>query len=138
MNIDISLLSYNDCIDIDENYSFTLEELKDSEIMKLDDVKVTGNIIKNSLNEYILNATVKGVMVLPCSVSLKPVEHSFECKIEENLDKMSENLQKNQKTIDILPIIWENILMEVPIKVVSSDLSDVKTSGDGWDFITED
>ncbi len=28
--------------------------------------------------------------------------------------------------------------MEIPLKVVSDDLSDVKTSGDGWKLVTED
>ena len=43
-----------------------------------------------------------------------------------------------KKTIDILPIIWENILMEIPMKIVSDDLSDIKTQGEGWKLITDD
>ena len=28
--------------------------------------------------------------------------------------------------------------MEIPIRVVSNDLSDIKTKGDGWELITEE
>ena len=81
-------------------------------------------------------------MVLPCSISLKPVNYDFNVKIEGNLTEMlaefTENLKNNQKTIDIFPIIWENILMEIPIRIVSDDISDVKTKGEGWELITDE
>ena len=28
--------------------------------------------------------------------------------------------------------------MEIPIRIVSDDISDVKTRGEGWELITED
>ena len=81
-------------------------------------------------------------MVLPCSITLKPTNYSFEINIEGNLQEISEEMGKiyenKQKTIDILPIIWENILMEIPIKVVNSDISDAISKGDGWELITDE
>ena len=81
-------------------------------------------------------------MVLPCSLTLKPVNHDFSLKIEGNLTEMLEEINEkeknNQKTIDIFPIIWENILMEIPIRIVSDDVSDVKTKGDGWELVTDE
>ena len=144
MQIDITDLRSGlaDYIDIDETYSFDKDKLKETEIISLDDVKITGDITKNSLDEYIINIVIKGVMVLPCSLTLKPTEYPFETIVEGNLTdilaEINENYEKNQKTIDILPIIWENILMEIPIKVVSADTSDVKTKGDGWELITDE
>ncbi len=144
MQIDITDLRSGlaDYIDIDETYSFDKDKLKETEIISLDDVKITGDITKNSLDEYIINIVIKGVMVLPCSLTLKPTEYPFETIVEGNLTdilaEINENYEKNQKTIDILPIIWENILMEIPIRVVSADTSDVKTKGDGWELITDE
>ena len=46
-------------------------------------------------------------------------------------------MKKSENTIDIFPIIWENILMEIPIKVTSPD-ADKELSGDGWKFVTND
>ena len=144
MKIDITSLRSGilDKVEIDEVYSFSKEELANSGILELDDVKVTGYISKNSLNDYYINIIVKGTMVLPCSLTLKPTPYDFSVSIEGNLDEMmkefAENYENNQKTIDILPIIWENILMEIPMKIVSDDLSDIKTQGEGWKLITDD
>lgn len=144
LQIDIANLhsGLEDFITIDETYSFNKEMLKNTEIIELNDVKITGDITKNSLDEYIIDVVVTGTMVLPCALTLKPVDYHFETEIAGNLaqifEEFGENYENNQKTIDILPIIWENILMEIPIKVVSDDISDVKTKGDGWELITDE
>jgi uncharacterized protein len=138
MEIDISPLNYKDYMTIDETYSFTNQQLQDSEIIKMDNIRVTGTIFKNSLNECIMSIDINGIMILPCSITLNPVAYPFNCKIEESLTKIAKKSEKNKKTIDILPIIWENILMEIPIKIVSENLQDLKTSGEGWNLITED
>ncbi len=121
-------------IDINENIYFSKEDLKGTEILDMQNIKVIGSIHLNSLDEYILNLNINGTMILPCSRTLKPVEYKFETEIEENIE---ENLQKFQKTIDILPIIWENILMEIPIKVISPEAEEIETKGDGWELITD-
>ncbi|MCI5836020.1 MAG: DUF177 domain-containing protein [Firmicutes bacterium] len=127
---------------IDLSYSFSKEELKDSEILELNDVKIYGTISKNSLNDYYLDLEISGIMVLPCAVTLKPVNHDFNIKISDNLNELLSEIDKNIKKVenllDIFPIVWENILMEVPMRVVSSDVSDVPLEGNGWKFIKED
>ena len=131
-------------IEVNEEYSFTQDELKGTDLLKLDDVKVEGEIIKNSLGNIELNLGVEGVMVLPCALTLKPVNYPFYIEIcgeieelMENFDEISTNFQNS---IDILPIIWENILMEIPMRVVSEEAknSDIKKEGDGWKFVTEE
>ena len=127
---------------IDLSYSFSKEELKDSEILELNDVKIYGTISKNSLNDYYLDLEISGIMVLPCAVTLKPVNHDFNIKISDNLNELLSEIDKNIKKVenllDIFPIVWENILMEVPMRVVSSEVSDVPLEGNGWKFIKED
>jgi len=144
LNIDITKLKsgLDDYITIDETYSFSKEELENSSILELNECEINGEITKNSIDEYIINIMVKGTMILPCSVSLKPVKHDFQVQIEGNIaqimEEFNENFENNQKTLDILPIIWENILMEIPIRIVSDDISDVKTAGEGWELITDE
>ena len=127
---------------IDEVYSFGKEMLKNTEILELNNVKIKGKITKDSLDGLLLNIIVKGTMILPCALTLKPTPYDFEIKIEENLKEMQEEFaeifKNNQKTLDILPIIWENILMEIPMRVVSDDVSDVITKGEGWELVTDD
>ena len=132
MNIDIKRLKagIEEYTSVDETYSFSKDELNDTSIIELNNVDITGNI-HEEYDNYIIDLIVKGTMILPCSLSLKPVNYPFEIEINEEIDK------KNENTIDILPIVWENILMEIPIKVTSSNLSDLKTQGDGWKLITD-
>ena len=77
-------------------------------------------------------------MVLPCAITLKPVDYPFSTEINGQLDELLvENDKKFKNTIDILPIIWENILMEIPMRVVSPNAKPEKLKGEGWQFITE-
>lgn len=135
MRLKVGLAEY---IDIDINYSFTKDDLIDTGILELNDCKITG-IISNKYDEFYLDLTVDGIMILPCAISLKPVNYPINIKITGSISELYPKNDINvENTIDIFPIIWENILMEIPLKVVSDDLSDVKTSGDGWKLVTED
>ena len=60
--------------------------------------------------------------------------------IEELYTEIDKNDKKYENSIDILPIIWENILMEIPMRVVSEEAKtkDMNISGDGWKFVTEE
>ena len=74
-------------------------------------------------------------MVLPCAITLKPTDYKFSVDINE---KVEENEENYTNTLDIFPIIWENILMEIPMRVVSPGAEDIKMSGDGWKLVTDD
>ena len=143
MNFDLKrLLSNIDSeIVVDETYEFTPEELKGTGIIRINNLSIKGNITKDSLNELNIDVVIDGVMVLPCAITLKEVEYPFNVEVDGNIEEMLENLDKNSKkvenTLDILPIIWENILMEIPSRVVSPDAEDIELSGDGWKLVKE-
>ena len=136
MNVDITRLKsgIDEYIPISLVYSFSKDELSSTNIISLDNVSINGSITKE-FDDFSLNLTVSGVMVLPCSLTLKPTNHEFSIEIEEVL---GENYKNNQNSLDIFPIIWENILMEIPMKVVSEDAANYKIEGNGWKLITED
>ena len=141
MIIDLTRLrnKIDSILNIDFTYSFSEEELKNTDIKKLDNVKINGYVRRNSLDEMDIYLTISGTMVLTCAITLKDVNYDFNIEIDDTLDRiLEENDKKMQNTIDILPIIWENILLEVPMKVVSEDATLEKTEGDGWKLITED
>ena len=144
MEIDITKLKSDieHSIDIDLTYSFSKEEIEGTDLLKLDDVKILGIISKDSMNEYTIDVDVTGIMVLPCAITLEPVDYPFNVKINGNLEEMLEEINENSKkienSIDIFPIIWENILMEIPMKVVSEKARDIKLEGDGWKLITDE
>lgn len=131
-------------IPIKEEYSFSKEQLKGTDVISLDDMKVVGEITKDAIDNIYLNVDVSGTLVLPCAITLKPVDYPFNIKIEGNIDELVEenekSVKKDENTLDILPIIWENILMEIPMRVVSKgaeeELSNLE--GNGWKVITEE
>lgn len=131
-------------IPIEEEYSFSKEQLKGTDVISLDDMKVVGEITKDAIDNIYLNVDVSGTLVLPCAITLKPVDYPFNIKIEGNIDELvgenEKSVKKDENTLDILPIIWENILMEIPMRVVSKgaeeELSNLE--GNGWKVITEE
>ena len=144
MNIDITKLknSVVKVIEVDEVANFNEKDIKKADMLDLKDVKVTGQISKNNLDSYNVYLKVSGEMILPCAITLKPVNYPFNIEIDEifseDASEMSKKIKKFENTIDILPIVWENILMEIPMRVVSPDASLEKVEGNGWKLVTED
>jgi uncharacterized protein len=142
MQIDLLRLKNNidKIIEINENIEFTKEKLKKTDLIDLKDVKVTGELTKDSMDDINIYLNVSGKMYLPCALTLEKVEHKFEFAIDDKLENVLEDIKNDKKienTIDILPIIWENILMEIPMKVVSPNAKLEKLKGEGWQFVTE-
>lgn len=143
MNIDITKLinGVQDSIDVNEAINIDKEVFKNTDIIELNNISLNGSIYVDAANIYHIDIDVDGVMVLPCSITLKPVDYKFSCKVEEEFDETELSNIKNDKisknTIDILPIIWENIVLEIPLRVLSSDAYNTKIEGDGWKLVID-
>ena len=115
---------------------------QNTDIRNLSDVKVNAHIKRVTDSSYNMSLIIDGVMTLPCSVTLKDVLYPFHIETEVKISNDDENLEEYvkiiQNSIDILPIIWQNIALEIPLKVVSDDVSDTPTSGDGWKLVSLD
>ena len=130
MIINLNELSYKDKIDISGTYSFDENYLKDSQIKKLDNVKAEGYIYQNSADEYIINLSIEGKMTILDSITLEEVEYPFNINIDDNLDIF---LQKDENSLDIMELLWQNIVLEVPIRYTKSDADNLK--GDNWEVL---
>ena len=144
MKIDITSLKthHEEVLEVNETLKLEKEQFENTEIMELKDTTVKGNIYPYGDEDYELNLVVEGTMVLPCSITLKPVDYKFNAEISGIYTEMMMEIEKIDKKIenllDIFPIIWENILMEIPIKVTCPEATDLKLSGDGWKLVTEE
>lgn len=147
MIIDLSRLMMNldKYIEINEELIIDKENYKDLDIIDIEKVYINGYINKDSYNEYSLDLSIKTVVVLPCSITLKPVKYPIDILVEGNLEELMWELDKNykisNKVLDIFPIIWDNVLVETPLKVTSLDASNDKdfvSSGDGWKIVTDE
>lgn len=140
MIIDLTKLIYNNLykLPIKGEVIVPKEMLKNTDIRRISPVKVEGYIFNNE-EEYELYITIKGTMILPCARTLKDVEYPFSSEIDEIIGENDDNsLEINQNRLDIFPIVWQNILVDVPLRVLAPDASDEPVEGDGWRLITED
>lgn len=140
MIIDLTKLIYNNLykLPIKGEVIVPKEMLKNTDIRRISPVKVEGYIFNNE-EEYELYITIKGTMILPCARTLKDVEYPFSSEIDEIIGENDDNsLEINQNRLDIFPIVWQNILLDVPLRVLAPDASDEPVEGDGWRLITED
>lgn len=127
---------------VSEVKTFTQEELQNTPFLELNSVEVKGTITKDNMENYVLDCTVTGEMILPCAITLRPVVQPFSVDICGNIEQMLEEIgeidKKMENTIDIFPIIWENILVEIPSRVVSEDAENFTLEGNGWKLCTEE
>lgn len=129
----IDLIRLNNGIDsiinIDRLINFSKEDLDQADLLDFKQAHVKGYIKKDAINNIVINLNVTGIMVLECARTLKPVDYPININIEVGEDELleiDENFKKSQNSIDIFPIIWENILVEIPMRVVSEEAKDLK------------
>ena len=134
MKIDLNLINrlgkeeYNNDIDV------SLFDLSNTEIIRLNSAHFEGLASLNYVEDLELTGVLIGEMVLPCSITLEEVNYSFEIDIEENLGNFDEILKKNKNSLELLPILCENIVLEIPMKVVKKGIDITNISGDGWEL----
>lgn len=136
MTIDLfNLVVNNKTINIDSDIIILNEYLENSGIRRLNNIHFKGNIKKLVDDTYSLEGVLSGTMILADDITLEDYEYNFTSEIEENIEETSINLQK---TLDITDILWQNILIEVPSKVVNDKNKNIKLEGNGWRLISED
>ena len=142
MKIDLLPLVNNieSIIKVDTSVEILPEYYKNTDIRSMSQVKVTGSIDDLGDGIFNLKFLIKGTMTLPCALSLEDVIYPFEIIIDQNVGN-SEDFEENYKiisnTLDILPILWENIVLEIPSRVVKDNVK-IQTEGDGWSLTNEE
>ena len=144
MNIDLTKLVTNQVeeIEVSIDVVMPMELVKGSQIRKLNDVKFEGNIVKLCDGDYQIAGKLAGEMILPDDITLEDVSVNFSSDIEENFSGNCKQEEKNleiiQNRLDITEFLWQNILVEIPLKVVSEKNKGLTMEGNGWRLITEE
>jgi uncharacterized metal-binding protein YceD (DUF177 family) len=129
------LVSKGKKINIDNEVNISEELLSASTIRRLYNVHFNGYIDKLIDDTYELVGTLRGTMIIPDDITLEDFEYNFTSEIEENIDETRINYQKS---IDITEDLWQNILVEIPLKAVNEKNKNIKLEGDGWRLISEE
>lgn len=136
MVIDLFNLIVNDkTINIDSDINIPNDYLISSGIRRLDNIHFKGNIKRLVDDTYLLEGVLSGMMILSDDITLEDFEYNFTSEIEENIEETSIN---SQKTLVITDILWQNIVIEIPSKVILDKNKNIKLEGNGWRLISED
>ena len=144
MIIDLGSLVTNlkESIDIDKSIDMSSVDLSNTSIRKLNNTYFKGKITRISDDTFSIVGILSGTMVLPDDITLEDVDYNYEIQIDENFGESTENSENNieivQNTIDILPFLWQNIIVEIPLKVVNDENKNKTFEGNGWRLISED
>ena len=130
MEIDLNKLSKK--LVLDENIDFLSEIYQSSGIKRLENINFSGEIYYNNVDELIIKGNVTGIMVLEDSLSLDNINVPIDIEINEILGQKE---LKSQNTLDISEILWQNIVLEVPIRITNTTSKEI--SGEGWELREE-
>ena len=144
MKIDLTKLVTNQVekIVIDEEVKIDSSWFQTTTIRDLKEVRFQGEVTKLYVGGYQISGILRGIMILPDDITLEDVDYSFESKLEENFSEFGDSSEKmlnfSQNILDITDFLWQNILVEIPAKVVSEKNKDLTLEGDGWRLVTEE
>lgn len=102
------------------------DKIENSDILKISKVEVSGDYEIYDNIEYIFYIDIKCTLTMACAITLKEVDVVLDFTAEEVFteDKDDEFNTIDGITIDLLPIIWSNIILEKPMRVVSENAYD--------------
>ena len=144
MNIDLTKLMTNieDEKVINENFELDKSFFKNTPIRALKNTSFSGGVTKLCDGSYEIEGCIKGIMILPDDITLENVEYPFESSIKEKFSETGtaeeNNLKIIQNRLDITDILWQNILVEIPLKVKSKKTENLTLKGNGWRLVTEE
>lgn len=137
------LQAKNNVIVFDDTVTFAPEVFnKMTQIRGLHDVNVAGEIHYDANSEKaFVDLDIEGIMVLPCSISLEDVDYSFHTSSKEVFSFVKDDdddvIEAKGDVIEILPLAFQVILLEIPLKVVKEDI-DQYPKGNGWEVMKEE
>lgn len=115
-------------------------------------VQVVGDVFYEKHDaELSVQLDIAGEMVVPCAITLKPLDIDFSVHYdeifsfyaaddeEETMDEESleEIIYLDAEELDLEPHLRSVVLAEIPLKVVDPELEDYP-EGDGWVVMTEE
>lgn len=132
------LFSFDEEITFPADTFFSLSNLRG-----LKDVRVWGDAQYFVDDErFHVRFTVEGIMIVPCALTNVDVDYPFceERDVVYSFVKVIDDedvIEVKKDVVDVMPVIFETIICEVPLKVVSEGAT-VLAKGKGWEFISDE
>lgn len=134
MKIDLRKLYAFKKEEIDQDIDLSSIDYKSMNIRSINYMHVSGLISVNYEDNIDLDLDINGEIVMPCAISLEDVVVPISVHIE---DEIMENTLNDDFYLDLLDNLWENIILEVPIRVTKEGVKLESQKGNGWEIISE-
>lgn len=108
-----------------KTFNFNEKVATMEEIISINDIIVIGEVNFIKKGQYLINLKIKGMIYLPCAITLEPVQYKINLNIKDfyTNDKNIVNSEiiffDNQ--LNITEIIWANIYVSLPMKIKSKN-----------------
>lgn len=136
MNLDLTKLN-NGSLSIEQPINLPPTYLLTTDIHELKNTKISAIVSYAEEDEILIDGVITGTMVLTDAYSLEEVDYDFEANIEETINlnelKVNKIIKKSENILDITDILWQNIVLEVPISYSVTNTV-TKQSGEGWEL----
>lgn len=134
--VPIRSISYEGNVEIPKEYYEKMD------ILDIEKVHLQFEIFKNADQEDLLHLKSTGTFILQDARDLKEVPYPFQFEFTEKLDEESEIcgrfLENSQNTLDIMAILWENIVLENPISYTVCDSLEKPKEDAGWRIVGQE
>lgn len=119
----IKLERYNNQIDTTVDITPFLPGI---DIIKATPIRVVGEFHVYDKEEFVFDLQITGTLTMPCAITLKEVEYPVDIDTEEVFRTVrdDDSIFIDGITIDLLPIIWSNIILDKPMRVISEGAYD--------------
>lgn len=135
MKIDLRKLYALNKLSIDEEIVIPEEYYKKAGVRSLSKVKANGDVTVNYEENIELHLNVSGEFIIPCAITLDDVIVPFNTLVEEEIDQ---NKLNDEFFLDLLDVLWENIVLEIPVRVVKEGVKSEDLHGEGWELVTKE
>ncbi len=140
------LKNENTPFEINETADFSALISRHHEIRKISPVNVTGTG-ELSGEEVVFKLKIKCDIILPCALTLDDVNYhmdietteyfTFKANAQEEDYDYDMNIVKGQ-VIELAPIVWQNIIVNIPLRVVSDNAYEkIQKQGKNWQIVDE-
>lgn len=113
-------------IEFKETIDFSSALDKSGDILALKETLVEGTY-HYAQPDFVFDLRIQTVLTMACAKTLKPVDVELDFEVEEvfslTLDEEKRLIEGN--TIDLYPVVWSNIYLEKPLRVVHPDAKNI-------------
>jgi uncharacterized protein len=100
--------------------------LENTDIIRSTPIRVQGYFDIYDNEEFVFDLHITGSIFMSCALTLKEVEYPIDIETQEVFTTFKDDDTNFIEgiTIDLLPVVWSNILLDKPMRVISEGAYD--------------